>query len=163
MKPPHELEREWWWLSRWALMLWGDIIRNVLVGLLLGRLGKMILGRVGSSAPCGDIWPMRVRDDSWAAVLRSPKCHASLVMDGGRIDALERLGLYEAVPGAKVCQHFEGEKCMWRLRSCSSFSSRNSSVYRPRAPLNSGMLSERINSPRRNWTVPRSSYLVITV
>ncbi|PPS17104.1 hypothetical protein GOBAR_AA03467 [Gossypium barbadense] len=28
--------------------------------------------------------------------------------DGGRTDALERLGLYKAVLRAKVCQHFEG-------------------------------------------------------
>ncbi|PPR96192.1 hypothetical protein GOBAR_AA24474 [Gossypium barbadense] len=60
--------------------------------------------------PCGDIWPMRVRDDSWATVLRSLKCHAS--QDGGRTDTLERLGLYEAVLGAKLCQHFEGEICL---------------------------------------------------
>ncbi|KHG24675.1 hypothetical protein F383_31335 [Gossypium arboreum] len=30
--------------------------------------------------PCGDIWPMRVREDDWAAVLRSPKCRASQVI-----------------------------------------------------------------------------------
>ncbi|PPS09693.1 hypothetical protein GOBAR_AA10960 [Gossypium barbadense] len=29
--------------------------------------------------PCGDIWPMRVKDDSWAAVLRSPNCLADQV------------------------------------------------------------------------------------
>ncbi|PPS12747.1 hypothetical protein GOBAR_AA07891 [Gossypium barbadense] len=34
------VNHEWWWLSRWVLVLWGDIIRNVLVGLLLGRLGR---------------------------------------------------------------------------------------------------------------------------
>ncbi|PPS17059.1 hypothetical protein GOBAR_AA03507 [Gossypium barbadense] len=106
---------------------------------------------------------MRVRDDSWAAVLRSLKCRANLVTDGGRTNALERLGLYEAVIWAKVCQHFEGEKCMWRLRACSSFFSLNSSVYRPNAASNSGTLSWRINPPRRNRTVPGSSYLVITV
>ncbi|PPR99089.1 hypothetical protein GOBAR_AA21575 [Gossypium barbadense] len=43
--------RGWWWLSQWVLVLWRDIIRNVLVGLLLGRLGETILGRVGSSVP----------------------------------------------------------------------------------------------------------------
>ncbi|PPS03609.1 hypothetical protein GOBAR_AA17055 [Gossypium barbadense] len=37
--------RGWWWLSRWVLVLWGEIIRNVLVGLLLSRLGETILGR----------------------------------------------------------------------------------------------------------------------
>ncbi|PPR98881.1 hypothetical protein GOBAR_AA21787 [Gossypium barbadense] len=83
--------------------------------------------------------------------------------DGGRTDALERLGLYEAVLGAKVCQQLKEKKCMWQLRACSSFSSRNSSVYRPRAAPNSGTLSWWIHPPRQNWTVLGSSYLVITV
>ncbi|PPR84630.1 hypothetical protein GOBAR_AA36082 [Gossypium barbadense] len=68
--------------------------------------------------------------------------------DGGRTDALEWLGLSEAAPGAKVCQHFEGEKCMWRVRACSSFFSLNSSVYKPSAAPNSGTLSWRTNPPR---------------
>ncbi|PPS04681.1 hypothetical protein GOBAR_AA15981 [Gossypium barbadense] len=111
--------------------------------------------------PPRDIWPIRMRDDSWAAVLRSPKCHAS--QDGERTDALERLGLYEAVLGAKVCQHFEGEKCMWLLRACSSFSSRNSFVYKPRAAPNSGTHSWQINPPMQNWIIPGLSYLIITI
>ncbi|PPR90481.1 hypothetical protein GOBAR_AA30203 [Gossypium barbadense] len=76
---------------------------------------------------------------------------------GGRIDALEQLGLQEVAPGAKVCQYFEGKKSMWRVRACSSFSSLNSSVYKPSAAPNSGMLSWRINPPRQNWTVSGSS------
>ncbi|PPS10731.1 hypothetical protein GOBAR_AA09914 [Gossypium barbadense] len=54
----------------------------------------------------------------------------------------------EVAPGAKVCQHFEGEKCMCRLRACSSFSSLNSSIYKPSAAPNSGTLSWQTNPPR---------------
>ncbi|PPR90806.1 hypothetical protein GOBAR_AA29881 [Gossypium barbadense] len=68
--------------------------------------------------------------------------------DGGRTDALKQLGLYEAVLGAKVCQHFKGEKCMRRLRACSSFSSLKSSIYRPSAAPNSGTLSWQFNPSR---------------
>ncbi|PPR86075.1 hypothetical protein GOBAR_AA34617 [Gossypium barbadense] len=39
-----------------------------------------------------------------------PPC--KYLRDGGITDALERPGLYEAVLGTKVCQHFEGEKCL---------------------------------------------------
>ncbi|PPS13887.1 hypothetical protein GOBAR_AA06686 [Gossypium barbadense] len=60
----------------------------------------------------------------------------------------------EAAPGAKVYHYFEGQKCMWRVRACNSFSSLNSSVYKPSAAPNSGALSWRTNPPRRNWTVP---------
>ncbi|PPR90103.1 hypothetical protein GOBAR_AA30580 [Gossypium barbadense] len=198
--------RGWWWLSWWVLVLWGDIIRNVLVSLLLSRLGETILRRVGSSAPLDHPHAKHARDALWrhladegsngddpllmplrlvlncegyeigktSWVLTMPmlshlpvivraKIACKYLRDGGRTDTLERVGLYEAVLGAKVCQHFEGEKCMWRLRTCSSFSSLNSSVYRPSAAPNSGTLSWRINPPRRNWTILGSSYLVITV
>ncbi|PPS10172.1 hypothetical protein GOBAR_AA10472 [Gossypium barbadense] len=57
--------RGWWWLSRWVLVLWGDIIRNVLVGLLLGRLGETILGRGGSSAPLDHPHTKHARDALW--------------------------------------------------------------------------------------------------
>ncbi|PPS10193.1 hypothetical protein GOBAR_AA10449 [Gossypium barbadense] len=147
MKSSHELDERVVVAESVGPRAMGEIIRSVLVGLLLDRLGEMILWRVGSSAPLDHPHAKHARD----------------VLDGGRTDALEQLGWYEAILGAKVCQHFEGEKCMWRLRACSSFSSRNSSVYRPRAALNSGMLSWRVNPPRRNWTVPGSSYLLITV
>ncbi|PPR84620.1 hypothetical protein GOBAR_AA36092 [Gossypium barbadense] len=56
----------------------------------------------------------------------------------------------EAALGAKVCQHFKGEKCMWRLRVSKSFSSLNSSVYKPSAAPNSRTLSWWINPPRQN-------------
>ncbi|PPS05074.1 hypothetical protein GOBAR_AA15589 [Gossypium barbadense] len=45
------------------------------------------------------------RGDEIGKVDDVPLRHAP---DGGRTDALERLGLYEAMRGAKVCQHFEG-------------------------------------------------------
>ncbi|PPR97839.1 hypothetical protein GOBAR_AA22830 [Gossypium barbadense] len=161
--------RGWWWLSRWVLVLWGVIIRNVLVGLLLGRLGKTILATVGSSAPLDHPHAKHARDALWRHLTdkgangddplpmllylvlnRKGDEIGKYLRDGGRTDALEGLGLYEAVLGAKVCQHFEGEKCTWRLRACSSFSSRNASVYRPRVAPNSGTLSWWINLPRRN-------------
>ncbi|PPS08955.1 hypothetical protein GOBAR_AA11690 [Gossypium barbadense] len=47
MKPPHELDERVVVAESVVPVLWGDVIRNVLVGLLLGRLGKTILGRVG--------------------------------------------------------------------------------------------------------------------
>ncbi|PPR86472.1 hypothetical protein GOBAR_AA34218 [Gossypium barbadense] len=57
--------RGWWWLSRWVLVLRGDIIKNVLIGLLLGRLGETILGRVGSSAPLDHPHAKHARDVLW--------------------------------------------------------------------------------------------------
>ncbi|KHG23397.1 hypothetical protein F383_29174 [Gossypium arboreum] len=57
--------RGWWWLSQWVLVLWGDIMRNVLVGLLLGRLGETILGRVGSSVPLDHPHAKHARDALW--------------------------------------------------------------------------------------------------
>ncbi|PPR85289.1 hypothetical protein GOBAR_AA35401 [Gossypium barbadense] len=57
--------RGWWWLSRWVLVLWGDIIRNVVVGLLLSRLGETILGRVGSSVPLDHPHAKHAQDSLW--------------------------------------------------------------------------------------------------
>ncbi|PPR89959.1 hypothetical protein GOBAR_AA30723 [Gossypium barbadense] len=157
--------RGWWWLSRWVLVLWRDIIRNVLVGLLLGRLDEMILGRVGSSALLDHPHAKHARDALWRYLVdegngrflgrgaRSLK----YLRDGGRTDALERLGLSEVALRAKVCQHFEWEKCMWRVRAYSSFSSLNSSVYKPSVAPNSGTFSWQTNPPRRNWTMLGSS------
>ncbi|PPR95360.1 hypothetical protein GOBAR_AA25306 [Gossypium barbadense] len=74
--------------------------------------------------------------------------------DDRRTDALERVGLWEAAPGAKVCQHFEGEKCMWRVRVCSSFFSFNSFVYKPSAAPNFRTLSwqtTRLGETRSCW------------
>ncbi|PPR95864.1 hypothetical protein GOBAR_AA24806 [Gossypium barbadense] len=157
MKPPLELDERVVVAELVGPRAAGDIIKNFLVSLLLSRLGETILGRVGSSAPLDHPHAKHARDALWRHLADESEG------DGGRTNALELLGLYEAVLGAKVCQHFEGEKRMWRLRACSSFFSRNSSVYRPRAAPNTGTLSWRINPPRRNWTVSGSSYLVITV
>ncbi|PPS03618.1 hypothetical protein GOBAR_AA17044 [Gossypium barbadense] len=120
-----------------------EMWRNVFVSLLFGRLGEMILGRVGSSVPLDHPHAKHARDALWRHLADE--------------------GLYEPVLRSKVCQHFKGDKCMWRLRACSSFSSRNSSVYRPRAAPNFRILSWWINPPRQNWIVPGSSYLIIMV
>ncbi|PPS20472.1 hypothetical protein GOBAR_AA00089 [Gossypium barbadense] len=140
--------RVWWWLGRSVLVLWGDIIKNVLVGLLLGRLGETILGRVGSSVPLDHPYAKHARDALWRHLADEAKMVCRYLRDGGKTDALEWLGLLEAALGAKVCQHFEGEKCMWRLRACSSFSSLNSSICKPSIAPNSGTLSWWINLPR---------------
>ncbi|PPS15908.1 hypothetical protein GOBAR_AA04688 [Gossypium barbadense] len=126
--------RGWWWLSRWVLVLWGDIIRNVLVGLLLGRLREMILGRVPQrlsiilmlsmlEMPCGDIWPMRVRDDSWATGWLEKGC----------------LGAARIVRGQA------------RGQSVPALRGREM----PRVAPNSGTLNWQINLPR--WNVEQSS------
>ncbi|PPR83311.1 hypothetical protein GOBAR_AA37401 [Gossypium barbadense] len=104
MKPPHELDER-------------VVVAESMGPRAVPQHLSIILMLSMPEMPYGDIWPMRVRDDSWATVLRSPKCRASLVMDGGRTDALEQLGLYEAVLGAKVWQHFEGEKCLEQHRT----------------------------------------------
>ncbi|PPR97251.1 hypothetical protein GOBAR_AA23417 [Gossypium barbadense] len=145
MKPPHELDERVVVTELVGPRAVGDIIRNVLVGFLLGRLGETILERgrgveepevprqsshVGANGD--DPLPMPLRlvlncegyeigKMSW--VLTTPvlsrlpvivwaKIACKYLKDGGRTDALERLGLYEAVLRAKVCQHFEGEKCL---------------------------------------------------
>ncbi|PPR89967.1 hypothetical protein GOBAR_AA30715 [Gossypium barbadense] len=60
-------------------------------------------------------------------------------------------------PGTSASQHREGERWIWRLRVSKSFSSLNSSVYKPSAVPNSRTLSWWTNLPRQNCTVPRSS------
>ncbi|PPR88228.1 hypothetical protein GOBAR_AA32462 [Gossypium barbadense] len=124
MKLPHELDEKVVVAESVGPRAMGDIIRNVLIGLLLSRLGETILGRVGSSVLLDHPHAKHARDALWRH-LADGKIACKYLRDGGRTDALERIGLYEAMLGAKVCQHFEGEKCMWRLRACS-FSSLNS-------------------------------------
>ncbi|PPR98629.1 hypothetical protein GOBAR_AA22039 [Gossypium barbadense] len=70
MKSLHELDERVVAAKTWVLVLWEDIISNVLGGLLLSRLGEMILRRVqyrilgslagglirlGEIGPCWDI------------------------------------------------------------------------------------------------------------
>ncbi|PPR91554.1 hypothetical protein GOBAR_AA29129 [Gossypium barbadense] len=165
MKPPHELDERV-----------RDIIRNVLVGFLLGRLGKTILGRVGSSVPLDHPHAKHARDALWIHLANEGEglflgCGAEkpevssqpsnigangdgplpmplrlvLNREGDEIGKVDDVP--EAALGAKVCQHFKEEKRMWRVRACSSFTSLNSSVYKPSAIENSRTPS-RYNGPQ---------------
>ncbi|PPS09000.1 hypothetical protein GOBAR_AA11642 [Gossypium barbadense] len=53
MKPPHELDERGWWLRRWVLMTWRDIISNVLWILLFNGLDEAILRRVADESEGG--------------------------------------------------------------------------------------------------------------
>ncbi|PPS00765.1 hypothetical protein GOBAR_AA19898 [Gossypium barbadense] len=151
MKPPHELDKRLVVAESVGPRAVGGQHRNVLVGLLLDKLGEMILGRVGSSVPLDHPHAKHARDALWRHLADESKVddvplqHAPQEVDVVGVDDASAL----SPPWAKVCQRFEGEKCMWRLRACSSFSSQNSSVYRSRAAPNSGTLSWRINPPRQ--------------
>ncbi|PPS10227.1 hypothetical protein GOBAR_AA10418 [Gossypium barbadense] len=66
MKPPHELdERVVVAELVGPRVVGGDIMRNILVGLLLSRLCDTILGRVGSSAPLDHSDAKHARDALW--------------------------------------------------------------------------------------------------
>ncbi|PPR80649.1 hypothetical protein GOBAR_AA40065 [Gossypium barbadense] len=65
MKPPHELDERLVVAESMGPHAVWDIVRNVLIGLLFGRLGETVLGRVGSSAPLDHPHAKHAQDALW--------------------------------------------------------------------------------------------------
>ncbi|PPS01101.1 hypothetical protein GOBAR_AA19562 [Gossypium barbadense] len=146
-----------WWLRRWVLMMWRDIISNVLWVLLLGGLDEVVLRRPKMSSESSPIGPDG--DDPSPMLLR-------LMADGEG----NEVGKVEDVP---VSQGWGEGRCLrvariiggrgrdeWRVSSL--LPSMISSVYSPSAIPNSGVINWRTRLPRQNWTVPGSSKFVMT-
>ncbi|PPS04402.1 hypothetical protein GOBAR_AA16259 [Gossypium barbadense] len=146
MKPPHELAKMGWWLRRWVLMTWREIISNVLWILLLNGLDEAVLRREPEvPSQSSHIGPDR--DDPSPKLLR-------LMADGGGNET----PMLSHPPCQSVSQGSVSIPQGWRESRCLGAARIEALVQ----PPNSGMLNWSARPPRRNWTIPGSSKLVMT-
>ncbi|PPS12727.1 hypothetical protein GOBAR_AA07906 [Gossypium barbadense] len=138
-----------WWLRRWVLMMWRDIISNVLWVLLLSVLDEAVLRREPKvPSPSSHIRPDR--DDPSPMSLR--------LMEDGEGD---EVGKVEDVP----VRHAPQEIGVVSVDDASALSLSRQSVGQdgvPSAIPNSGTLNWHTKPSRQNWTVPGSSKFVMT-
>ncbi|PPR95060.1 hypothetical protein GOBAR_AA25609 [Gossypium barbadense] len=114
-----------WWLSRWILVTWRDIISNVLRVLLLSGLREAVLRR-GSSVENPEV-PSQLshigpdRDDPSPVPLhlvangegnKVGEMACRYLKDGGRADALERLGSSVAEAGTRALLDANAQQCV---------------------------------------------------
>ncbi|PPR87374.1 hypothetical protein GOBAR_AA33312 [Gossypium barbadense] len=189
--------RGWWWLRRWVLVLWRDIISNVLGDLLFGRLGEMILRRVGATSFLDHPHTKHARDALWGHLaherpdgedpLPMPLCLALNGEDNeiGKVDDVPVRHTPKKV--GVVPQRWRECRCLrvarlvggsargegvptprgkvvdveWRVSW--SFSSLNSSVYRPKAIPSTGMFNWWTRPPRQNWIIPGKGWRLSAV
>ncbi|PPS17647.1 hypothetical protein GOBAR_AA02945 [Gossypium barbadense] len=144
MKPPHELDKRVVVVESVGPRAVGGHRQECPPGLLLGRLSETILGRVGSSVPVDHPHAKHARDAMWR----------HLADEGTNGDDPLSMPL-------RLVLNRKARIVGWRARGQSVPTPRGREM--PSAAPNSGMLSWRINLPRRNWTVPGLSCLVITV